>query len=408
MDPENTFSIASCPTLDMIDEINKLYIKELVKKKILKEDPFKNCEDDVQNEFDGKMDIQVSDLDLPMLELHSQGVFEDSIPTIDIFSNVHEKKTGSVSSYNSSVVTVSSGVKQVQRDPVYIKGMQVACFRCLKRSNNCRFCEWCSQSFPKNIYLKPAAVEPKIDDHLKINMNDNHGARILSEPVLALPSITFDNGLYDDVSYYLLDIESTKGSLTIGNYNAPKHPIFTDHHFYLYSNDYSSLISPEWIFGDVIDNFGKMNSTKSWNATSIITEVSRAIMSLGADNTDVKWPMHKLSRNQIKRYIFLPYLEADHWTLYVVDTLEEKVMHLDPKKFERTRKEFSNRTKTAHKNFALYLKRCNDRGGNFLSKIKWKISPFPEEYPLQKDNVHCGAFVMHFMDVIGSNGHFDR
>uniref|UniRef100_A0ABD2WG83 Ubiquitin-like protease family profile domain-containing protein n=1 Tax=Trichogramma kaykai TaxID=54128 RepID=A0ABD2WG83_9HYME len=107
--------------------------------------------------------------------------------------------------------------------------------------------------------------------------------------------------------------------------------------------------------------------------------------------------MHKLSRNKIKRYVFLPNLEDDHWTLHIVDILEKKLMHLDPKKFERTGKEFSKTTKRA----------CNSRGGNVLNKIKWKISPFPEKYHLQKDNVHCGVFVMHFMDVIGSNKHFD-
>ncbi|KAL7299422.1 hypothetical protein TKK_0007665 [Trichogramma kaykai] len=130
--------------------------------------------------------------------------------------------------------------------------------------------------------------------------------------------------------------------------------------------------------------------------------MSKLILVTGKYSGNADWNMFKLNGTLCENYLFLPNVEADHWTLYVVDIPKKQLYLIDPKKVEY---QMSRRTINQHNNFRRFLRLSSKFSHNNLHEIDWNEVNYLGKKPKQPngDNWNCGVYVMYYMRQIAQN-----
>uniref|UniRef100_A0ABD2X4V5 Ubiquitin-like protease family profile domain-containing protein n=1 Tax=Trichogramma kaykai TaxID=54128 RepID=A0ABD2X4V5_9HYME len=306
-------------------------------------------------------------------KLDLKHIGSDIDATVDFCSVLELSSNGSSVKSLASKVTKASTTGSQKKTTIFYDGFIAKCPYCKEKSNNFFSCDKCKKNLPKNVIR----------------------TQIVSEP----------SALSEDVEYFYIHEEE---QLTIEDFTLPKHPMFPKESFQLFSEHFSILShssSPEgWLSGELIDCFMKLKS-KSWpGSTFVTTEISYLILNLGKEVQEVNWKGYNIGKIAIKKYLFLPYFEADHWTLYVVDFKNKTLCLLDP-----SRTGITDRSRKAHKNFRKFLVYLKiKKGKTSIATTNWTEVCMDVQRPLQTDGYNCGVFVLYYADQLARNKKFDE
>jgi len=208
-----------------------------------------------------------------------------------------------------------------------------------------------------------------------------------------------NNGLFLDIKYYMQDTEM---SITIGRYSAIRNtPIISEKEFYLFSDQYKTLKTNQWIDGTIIDCFVVSYINRWKNIVYVPTDHTTFIL---GDNSDKKpcenWLMYNITE-EICGKMLLPYLYQSHWRL-LVDIEEKTIMLLDPYKH--------GKDKRVIQSFNKFLKSCPKTSLNKLKHINFKEKKMTSNRPFQKsdDGNNCGVYVLHYITCIAESKDFGK
>ena len=262
-------------------------------------------------------------------------------------------------------------------------------------------------------------IQTKVADYMKIGVTakEESSNNYLNSDVNEVVSrtIIMENGLISNFQYYT----RAKDSQTIGRYkgkdnnplrncriidcNLKKQP---EYEIQLYASEYKTLNDINFISGDVIDAFGAIKEREWINTQVLSTHHSKLLLvDIEKETIDRNWFMFH-TKGPFQGKILMPYGSYAHWCLFIVDVDKGTLTHIDPLTRESKQKK-AHRAQNCIKNFLKYLRCSKEYTKNNLQEINWKYEPhIDNNRPQQTDGWNCGAFVMHYMDCIGSNRQF--
>lgn len=200
-----------------------------------------------------------------------------------------------------------------------------------------------------------------------------------------------ENGLFLDPIYYMQQI---KPSMIIGIFE--KYEAEYMYYHTLTTEDLSSLEGTKWLDQSIIDCVGVINEENWPNCTFVPIELTFMVFNRLYTLTASEFQNASLLRMKLKsttETLLIPLYQSQHYTLLVVDVINSKVMHLDPKKHDNDECALES---DAVLQFFTFIKKCKELGVlPLLTSKTWEpaINQFPNR-PIQDDDVHCALYVI--------------
>ena len=197
-----------------------------------------------------------------------------------------------------------------------------------------------------------------------------------------LNCITYDNGLISNIDFYHYQLPKNAETFVVCNFGQG----FVN----LHSDDFSSLLSSEWLSSVIID-LGLYaiikDSAEADNTINVLWKHTGGILQIKL-NCD-----HVLNKILLaNKTLILPVnLSGNHWCLAIANFKEKTYVYLDPLALSNQRKHLCD--------FLAYINLRNSFTTEQIGTDGWTIKK-PPHLPTQQDGNNCGVYILYYATQI--------